>query len=217
MKPKSGKLIKAEEIANSISHAVGIGIAVAGVSLLVIFGAIYGNAWHVVSFSVFGASMITLYLASTLFHSAKNPRVKYMLNKFDHSAIYILIAGTYTPITLISLKGAFGWVIFGLIWAMAIAGIVFKVWFYTQRWRKLSAWLYVGMGWLILIAIVPVIRNVPDTSLYFLMAGCLSYSAGVVFYIKRQVPFFHFVFHLFILGGSICHFFAFLYLLPISS
>lgn len=215
MMNKSKKIIRAEEIANSISHGVGIGLAVAGVSLLVIFGAIYGNAWHVVSFSVFGASMITLYLASTLFHSAKNPRVKYKLNKFDHSSIYILIAGTYTPISLISLHGAFGWVIFGLIWGMAIGGIIFKVWFYSHRWRKLSAWLYVGMGWLIIIAIVPVLRNVPSTSLYFLLAGCLTYSAGVIFYIKREILFFHFVFHLFILGGSICHFFAFLYLLPI--
>jgi hemolysin III len=212
---KTTKLIRAEEIANSISHGVGIGLAVAGVSLLVVFGAIYGNAWHVVSFSVFGASMIVLYLASTLFHSAKNPRIKYKLNKFDHSSIYILIAGSYTPITLIALRGAFGWVIFGLIWAMAIGGVVFKVWFYSQKWRKLSAWIYVAMGWLIIIAIVPMLKNVPNTSLYFMMAGGLSYSGGVVFYIKRNIPFFHFIFHLFILGGSVCHFFAFLYLLPI--
>lgn len=212
---KNNKLLRAEEIANSVSHGIGIGLATAGVSLLVIFAAIYGNAWHVVSFSIFGASMIVLYLASTLFHSAKNPRLKYMLNKFDHSAIYILIAGTYTPISLVSLNGAFGWVIFGLIWAMAIAGIVFKIWFYSHRWRKLSAWLYVGMGWLILVAIVPVLKNVPATSLWFLLAGCLTYSGGVIFYIKREVPFFHFIFHLFILGGSVCHFFAFLFLLPI--
>ncbi len=214
---KSKKLLKAEEIANSVSHGVGIGLAVAGVSLLVIFAAIYGNAWHIVSFSIFGASMIVLYLASTLFHSSSNLRKKYKLNKFDHSSIYILIAGSYTPITLVSLRGAFGWVIFGLIWAMAIGGVVFKVWFYSQKWRNLSAWLYVGMGWLIIIAIVPVLKNVPNTSLYFLMAGVLSYSGGVIFYLKRNIPFFHFIFHLFILGGSVCHFFAFLFLLPISS
>lgn len=214
MKPKSPKLKRAEEIANSISHGLGIGLAIAGVTLLVVFGSIYGNAWHIVSFAVFGASMILLYLSSTLFHSAKKLRRKYTLNKLDHSAIYILIAGSYTPITLISLKGPIGWVLFGLIWALAIAGVVFKIWFYSQKWRKLSAWLYVVMGWLVIIAIVPMLNNIPAKSLYFFMAGGLTYSAGVVFYIKREIPFFHLIFHLFILGGNICHFFGFLYLLP---
>lgn len=213
--PKSARLKRAEEIANSISHGVGIGLAVAGVTLLVVFGAIYGTAWHVVSFAVFGASMIVLYLASTLFHGAKNVRKKSNLNRFDHSAIYILIAGSYTPITLISLNGALGWTLFGLIWGLAIAGVIFKVWFYSNKFRKISAWLYVVMGWLIIVAIVPMIKNVPNTSLYFLLAGGLSYTGGVVFYLKQNIPFFHFVFHLFILGGSVCHFFSFLYLLPL--
>lgn len=214
-KVKSKKLIRAEEIANTISHGIGIALAVAGVTLLTVFGALYGNAWHLVSFGVFGASMILLYLASTLYHSAKNPRLKIKLNKFDHSAIYILIAGSYTPISLISLRGWVGWTIFGLIWSLAIAGVIFKVWFYSSKWRSLSAWLYVAMGWLIIVAIVPVIQNVPNTSLWFLLAGGLSYTAGAIFYLFPKVPFFHLVFHLFILGGSICHFFSFLYLLPI--
>ncbi len=201
-------------MANSISHGVGIALAVAGVTLLVVFGAIYGDAWHVVSFSIFGASMIVLYLASTLFHGAKRPRVKYLLNKFDHSAIYILIAGSYTPLSLISLRGWIGWTIFGLIWAMAIGGIVFKVWFYSSKLSRLSTILYVAMGWLVVIAIVPVIKNVPETSLWFFLAGALSYSGGVVFFVIKKVPFFHLVFHLFILGGSVCHFFGFLFLLP---
>ena len=208
------KLIKTEEIANSISHGIGIVLAIAGVTLLVVFGTLYGDAWHIVSFSIFGASMIILYLASTLFHGAKNPRLKYILNKFDHSAIYILIAGSYTPLSLISLRGWIGWTIFGLIWALAAAGIVFKVWFYSSRVSKLSTILYVAMGWLVIIAIVPVIRNVPETSLWFFLAGALSYSGGVVFFVIKKVPFFHLVFHLFILGGSVCHFFGFLFLLP---
>lgn len=212
---KSKKLIRAEEIANSISHGIGIALAVAGVTLLVVFGALYGNAWHIVSFSVFGASMIVLYLASTLFHGSKNPRKKYNLNRFDHSAIYILIAGSYTPITLIALQGLLGWILFGLIWALAVAGVVFKVWFYTPKYRNLSAWLYVVMGWIIVVAIAPMIKQVPNTSLWFLLAGGLSYTGGVIFYIKQKVPFFHFIFHLFILGGSVCHFFSFLYLLPL--
>jgi len=211
---KSIKIRKAEEIANSVSHAIGIVLAIAGVTLLVIFGALYGTVWHIVSFSVFGASMITLYLASTLFHGAKNLRLKVKLNKFDHSAIYLLIAGSYTPIALVSLRGWVGWTIFGLIWALAIAGIIYKIWFYSSKWRKLSTWLYVVMGWLVIVAIVPVIENVPETSLWFLLAGGLSYTAGVVFYLYHRIPFFHLVFHLFILGGSICHFFAFLYLIP---
>ena len=214
-KVKGKKLVRAEEIANSISHGIGIALAIAGVTLLTVFGALYGTAWHIVSFAVFGTSMILLYLASTLYHSAKSPRLKHKLNKFDHSAIYILIAGSYTPLSLISLRGWVGWTIFGLIWSLAIGGIVFKIWFYSLKWRNISAWLYVVMGWLVLLAIVPIIRNVPSTSLWFLLAGGLSYTAGALFYLFPKVPFFHLVFHLFILGGSVCHFFAFLYLLPI--
>jgi len=209
----SKKTKKIEEILNSISHGIGIAIAIAGVTLLVVFGAIYGDAWHVVSFSIFGASMIVLYTASTFFHGVKNPRTKYKLNKFDHSAVYILIAGTYTPLALVSLRGAIGWVLFGLIWSLAIAGVVFKVWYYQHKYRKISAWMYFIMGWLIIGAIVPVIKNVPTTSLYFMLAGCLAYSAGVFFYIKKELAFGHLVFHLFCLGGSICHFFAFLKLI----
>ena len=206
----SKRFKKIEEIFNSISHGIGILLAVAGVTLLVVFGAIHGDAWHVVSFSIFGASMILLYTASTIYHGVKNPRLKYKLNKFDHSAVYILIAGTYTPLALVSLRGALGWAIFGLIWALAISGVVFKVWFYQHKYRKISAWMYFVMGWLVIGAIVPVIKNVPATSLYYFLAGCLSYSAGVFFYIKKDLAFGHLVFHLFCLGGSICHFFGFL-------
>lgn len=212
---KGKRLIRAEEIANSVSHGIGVALAIAGVTLLTIFGALYGTVWHIVSFAVFGASMILLYLASTLFHGAKNPRLKAKLNRFDHSAIYILIAGSYTPISLIALRGWIGWTIFGLIWSMAVAGIVFKIWFYSSKWRNLSAWLYVAMGWLIVFAVVPMIKNVPPVSLWFLLAGGLSYTVGALFYLFPKVPFFHLVFHLFILGGSVCHFFSFLYLLPI--
>ncbi len=202
-----------EEIFNTLSHAAGLLLSVAGLTLLVVFGALYGNVWHIVSFAVFGTSMIALYAASTVFHAASRPRLKYYLNKFDHSAIYLLIAGSYTPISLISLRGPVGWTLFGIIWALAIAGIVFKIWFYSARWRKLSAWLYVLMGWLVVAAIVPVIQNVPALSLWLLLAGGLSYTAGVLFYLKKRVRYFHFVFHLFILAGSICHFFSFLFLI----
>jgi hemolysin III len=181
--------------------------------LLIIRAVYYGSLFHIVTFSIFGAGLINLYAASTLFHSAVNPRVKYNLNLFDHSSIYILIAATYTPFSLIGIKGAFGWVIFGLVWTMAIAGIVFKIWFYTSKYRKLSTWLYVAMGWIGIIAIIPIIRNVSNSSLWFLLAGCLAYFSSIIFYLKGNIPYGHGIFHLLIIVGSLCHFFALLFLI----
>ncbi|HRX69505.1 MAG TPA: hemolysin III family protein [Tenuifilaceae bacterium] len=212
-KVKSKKRKKYEEIVNSSSHGIGVLIAVACTAILATRAAILGNAWHIVTFSIFGAGMINLYTASTLFHASVNVKKKSKLNKFDHSSIYVLIAATYTPISLVGLKGAFGWVIFGLIWAMALFGIVYKIWFYSVKFRTLSTILYIAMGWLILIAIVPIIQNLPNISLWFLLAGGLSYSFGTIFYINRDWPYGHGIFHLFILGGSICHFFAVLFLI----
>lgn len=211
---KNKRLIKAEEIFNSISHGFGVIIAIACLVLLVVFSAIEGNVWKIVSFSIFGSSMIAVYVSSTLFHSTKDLRKKSRLNIFDHSMIYILIAGTYTPISLVTLNGAFGWVIFGIIWGVALIGVVYKLFFYkgTAQERKLSAWLYVAMGWIIIIAIVPLIKNASSTTLWFLLAGCLSYSAGVLFYLFKQIPFGHGIWHITILGGTTCHFFAFLYM-----
>lgn len=213
MKVKSKKRIKNEEIVNSTSHGVGTLLAIAGTTLLAIWAALYGDVWHIVSYSIFGAGMIVLYSASTVFHGAKNLRKKYHLNKFDHSSIYVLIAATYTPFSLVGIKGAFGWVIFGLVWTMAISGIVFKVWFYSTKWRYLSTWLYLAMGWIGIIAIVPIVQNIPNISLWLLLAGGLSYSAGVVFYLSRNIPYGHGIFHLFIIGGSICHFFSLIFMI----
>ena len=210
---KTKSRIRREEIVNSTSHGIGLLIAFACTALLIVRAAYYGSAWHIVTFSVFGAGLINLYAASTLFHSAVNPRVKYNLNRFDHSSIYILIAATYTPFALVGIMGAFGWVVFGLVWAMAMAGIVFKIWFYSPKYRSLSAWLYVGMGWIGIIAIAPIIRNVPNTSLWFLMSGCLAYSTSVIFYLMDRIPYGHGVFHLLIIGGSICHFFALIFMI----
>ncbi len=211
---KSKKLIKAEEIFNSISHGFGVLIAIACLVLLVVFASIEGNTWKIVSFSIFGSSMIALYISSTLYHSTKNLRKKSRRNLFDHSMIYILIAGTYTPISLVTLHGAFGWVIFGIIWGLAIIGVIYKLFFYngSKQERKLSAWLYVAMGWIIIIAIVPLIKNATGITLWFLLAGCLSYSLGVGFYLFNKIPFGHGIWHITILGGTICHFFAFLYM-----
>jgi hemolysin III len=210
---KSKQRRKNEEIVNSSSHAIGLLIAFACTALLIIRAAYYGNAWHIVTFSIFGAGLINLYAASTLFHGAINPKRKYNLNRFDHSSIYILIAATYTPFALVGIKGAFGWIIFGLIWAMAVAGVVFKIWFYSPKYRKLSTWLYFAMGWTGIIAIVPIIRNVPITSLWFLMSGCLAYSISVIFFLIDKIPYGHGVFHLLIIGGSICHFFSLIFMI----
>lgn len=210
---KTKRLKKKEEIVNSTSHGAGLLIAFACTALLIVRASYYGTAWHIVTFSIFGAGLINLYTASTLFHSAVNPKKKYNLNRFDHSSIYILIAATYTPFALVGIKGAFGWVVFGLVWAMGIAGVIFKIWYYSPKFRKLSTWLYIAMGWTGIIAIVPIINNVPNTSLWFLLSGSLAYSFSVIFYLFDKIPYGHGVFHLFIIGGSVCHFFALLYLI----
>jgi hemolysin III len=210
---KSNKRIKKEEIVNSSTHAIGLFIAIACTVLLVVRASYKGTAWHIVTFSIFGAGLINLYTASTLFHSAINIRKKVLLNRFDHSSIYILIAATYTPFSLLGVKHAFGWVIFGLVWAMAVAGVIFKIWFYSTKFRKISAWLYIIMGWTGIIAIVPLIHHVPNISLWFLLSGCLAYSASVIFYLAEKIPYGHGIFHLFILAGSICHFFALIFLI----
>lgn len=207
------RIKKYEEIVNSTSHGVGIMLAIAATVLLVIRAALHGTAWHIVTYSIFGVGLINLYTASTLFHSAINPRVKFNLNKFDHSSIYILIAATYTPFALLSIKGWLGWTVFGLVWGMAIAGVVFKVWFYSVKYRSVSAWLYIAMGWIGLIAVVPIIKHTPNLSLWFLLSGCLAYSSSVIFYLKDHYAFVHGVFHLFIILGSACHFFALYFLI----
>jgi len=209
----SKKKRKQEEIINCITHLTGLAGAITFSSILITQSSLSGDAWHIVSYSGFSAGMILLYLASSVFHGSNNLRKKVYLNRFDHSSIYILIAATYTPVTMVSLRGPFGWVIFGLIWGLALMGVIYKIWFYTNRMRKLSMWTYIAMGWLIIIAIVPVIRNMPDTSLWFLLAGSLSYFFGTFFYIRKKIPFGHSVFHLFIMGGTICHFFAIYYIL----
>ncbi len=199
-----------EEKFNTISHALGIVMSVAATALLVTFSALWGNVWQVVSYSIFGASLITLYTASTLYHGVSRPRLKYYLNKFDHSAIYVLIAGSYTPVALAVLGGTIGWVLFGITWAIATAGIVYKIWFYSHRHRKVSAWLYVGMGWQAMFVIKPLIGQLPSSSLWLIVAGGIAYTAGVLFYVRKGRPLTHFIFHLFVLSGSVLHVLAFL-------
>lgn len=214
--PSTGKVeyTVAEEIANAISHGIGAGLGVAGLAVLVTMAAAKGDVWRVVSFSIYGATLVILYLASTFYHAFQSPRVKRIFRIFDHSAIFLLIAGTYTPFTLVTLRGPWGWTLFGLIWAMAIAGIALKA-FFVDRAEKLSVAIYIIMGWLAVIAAKPLIETLAWEGLAWLAAGGLSYTLGVVFYAWKKLPLNHAIWHLFVLGGSVCHFFGiFLYVLP---
>jgi hemolysin III len=196
-----------EEIANAITHGIGVLLSIWGLVMLIIQAVDKGNAYHVVSFTIFGSALIAVYLSSTLFHAIQANRAKHFFNIMDHSAIYFLIAGTYTPITLGPLRGPWGWSVFGVIWGLAIFGIVMKA-INVGKHRTLSTMIYVGMGWMILIALKPRLELVPANGLWLLLAGGLSYSVGVVFYIFKNIPYGHSIWHIFVLGGSVCHFLA---------
>ncbi len=182
--------------------------------LLVTRASSYGNAWHIVSVAIFGASLIALYAASTTYHSATRADLRARLRVIDHATIYILIAGTYTPFSLITLNGAVGWTIFAFSWGMAIIGIILKL-FFTGRFNLVSTLMYVFMGWIIIFAVKPLIANLSPEGLFWLVAGGLSYTIGAIIYSIKKVPLNHAIFHLFVLGGSICHFVAvYFYILP---
>ena len=203
---------KGEEIANAIIHGIGALLSIAGLAVLATFSALHGTPWHVVGFTVFGTTMLLLYTCSTLVHSFPDGKAKDVFEIMDHSAIYIFIAGTYTPFMFVAVPGALGWTLFGIVWGLAIAGTVFKVHF-VKRFLHLSTLLYVAMGWLIVLAWGPLITNVPTAGITFLVIGGILYSAGAVFYVWRGFSYHHAIWHLFVLAGSIMHFFAVLTLL----
>ena len=196
-----------EEIANAITHGIGLLLSIAGFVVLLVLAALRGTAWHIVACSIYGATLICLYAASTLYHAVISPRVKRALRIFDHSAIYLLISGTYTPFLLVSLRGPWGWSLFGVIWGLALAGVLFKFWF-VERFAILSTAVYIAMGWLVVIAAKPVITHLSLTAIIWLLAGGLAYTGGVVFFAAKRIPYSHAIWHLFVLAGSICHYFA---------
>jgi len=196
-----------EEVANTITHGIGLLLSIVGFVVLLVLAALRGTAWHIVACSIYGATLICLYTASTLYHAVISPRVKRALRIFDHSAIYLLIAGTYTPFLPVSLRGPWGWSLFGFIWGLALAGVLFKFWF-VERFMILSTAVYIAMGWLVVIAAKPVITHVPFTALIWLLAGGLAYTGGVIFFAAKRIPYSHAIWHLFVLAGSICHYFA---------
>lgn len=195
-----------EELANALTHGVGALAGAVGALVLVIGAALHGDIWQVVSSAVFGASLVLLYTASTLYHAARDPRTKARLQVLDHCAIYLLIAGSYTPFTLIALRGGWGWSLFGVAWALAVAGVIFKL-FFTGRFPRLSTGIYIGMGWMAVVAAVPMLQNLSAATLGWLVAGGVTYTAGTVFYHNRR-PYAHAIWHLFVLAGSVCHFIA---------
>jgi hemolysin III len=199
-----------EEIANSLIHGLGAVLATGGLAVLVTFASLRGDAWHVVSCSVFGATLVLLYTASTLYHGIQLPRAKAVLQRLDHSAIYLLIAGSYTPFALVNLRGAWGWSLFAVIWALAVIGIVLST-TPLSRLRAVAVVLYVTMGWAVVVATKPLIRAVAPGGLVLLLLGGLSYTAGLAFYGWRRLPYSHAVWHGFVLVGSILHFFAVLF------
>jgi hemolysin III len=196
-----------EEIANTATHGAGLLLSVAGFAVLLALAILRGSAWHIVACSVYGASLICLYSASTLYHAVVSPKLKRALKIFDHSAIYLLIAGTYTPFLLLNLRGPWGWSLFGVIWGLALAGILFKFW-WVDHFPHVSTVVYVLMGWLVLVAAKPVLAHVPLPILLWIFAGGVFYTIGVIFYAWHRLPYSHTVWHVFVLAGSTCHYFA---------
>lgn len=194
---------------NSISHLVGVFLAVAGAAVLITHASLQGDAWRIVAFSVYGAMLIALYLASTLYHSLMG-RAKAVFQKLDHCSIYLLIAGSYTPFALVSLRGPWGWALLGVVWSLAVLGIAQEIWL-ARGARRLSLVLYVLMGWLAVVAVVPLWNALGPGGFAWLAAGGALYTVGIAFYATdHRVRHGHGIWHLFVLGGSACHFFTFL-------
>ena len=205
-----------EELANVLTHLAGVGFSIAALCLLVVYARANGDAYHIVSVSIFGTTLILLYLMSTIYHIVREPSLKHALRIVDHSCIYLLIAGSYTPFMLVNMRGAWGWSLFGVIWGLAVFGIVYKIMF-IRYFPIISTLVYVAMGWLLVVGIKPAFETIPAGGLGWLLAGGLLYTGGVTFYVWRKLPFNHAIWHLFVMGGSFCHFLAvFWYVIPVS-
>lgn len=201
------QLRKGEEIANSITHGIGALLSIVAFVILIIVAGRHGDIWYLVSFSIYGSTLVLLYLSSTLYHSFTNPRIKNLFARFDHVSIFLLIAGTYTPILLTSIRGVWVWTLFGIIWSVALVGSIIRS-IYLYRFRKLMVAVYVLMGWMAILAGKQIYLNLPSISLIFLILGGIAYSVGVIFYMWRKLPYSHGIWHLFVLAGSVLHFFA---------
>jgi hemolysin III len=209
-----GSYSRGEEIANAVTHGVGILLSCAGLAMMVALSALYGDAWHVVSTAIYGSTLVLLYTASTLYHALVHEKAKRVFKILDHAGIYLLIAGSNTPFTLVTLRGPWGWSLFGTVWGLAIAGVSLEA-FWVARPKWLSALVYIGMGWIAVIAIKPLLAALPTGGFVLLAAGGLAYTGGTLFYVMKRVRYMHAVWHLWVLAGSVCHFLAvILYVVP---
>jgi hemolysin III len=200
-------LIPQGQFANTITHALGAALSVVALAFMVAYSSFDGSPYKIVSASIFGASMVALYAASTFYHISRHPDWKKFLRLVDHSCIYLLIAGTYTPFTLVTLRGGWGWSMFGIVWGLALAGVLFKV-FLINRFHYLSVAIYLGMGWLGIVALGPVVSKLSVGGIAWIVAGGLAYTGGVAFYVWRSLPYHHAIWHLFVMAGTACHFAA---------
>jgi hemolysin III len=198
---------RGEELLNSLTHGVGLALSVAGAVVLLVLAALRGGPLHITTCAVYGGTLITLYSASTLYHSFRAPRVRKVFQVIDHCSIYLLIAGTYTPFTLVKLQGAWGWSLFAAVWAIAVLGIVFKA-FFTGRMTALSTAAYIAMGWMAVLAIKPMLALIPTGGILWIAAGGVAYTLGVVFFACNRIPYNHAIWHLFVIAGSVCHYVA---------
>jgi hemolysin III len=204
----------AEEVANALTHGLGFLLALAGLVLITTYSALYGNVWHIVSSIIFASSMVLLYGVSTFYHSVSNIKVKKILQQLDHTAIFLLIAGSYTPFTLVTLQGTVGWVLLSSVWLLALVGVIFQ-YSILKKYEKIRIALYLLMGWLIIFAIQPLSESLATGGLVLLVLGGLSYSVGVIFYLWDKLKFNHAIWHSFVLAGTAFHFFAvFIYVIP---
>jgi len=196
-----------EDVVNSAIHGVGLLLALVALPLLIVDAALHGNGWHVVSFSIYGGSLVFMYAVSTIYHATREERRKRWLQVVDHASVFLLIAGTYTPFTIVTLNGGWGWSLFGVVWGLSTVGIGLKIWL-GDRYDVLSTLLYIALGWLVVVAIGPLVRSLELGGLIWLLAGGVVYTAGTIFYLWERLPFNHAVWHVFVLGGSVCHFLA---------
>jgi hemolysin III len=205
-----------EEIANTITHGVGLVLSLAGCAALLILAFTHGSHWHIVGCGVYGATLVAVYAASTLYHGLQKPRLKHIFRAADQVAIYLLIAGTYTPFMLVNLRGFWGWTLLALVWTLAVCGIVCRI-VLAERSERFTVTLYVAMAWMAIIAVKPIFTLVPLGGLAWIGAGGLAYMTGLIFFAWQRLPFHHTIWHLFVMAGSVCHYFAVMfYVLPVK-